>query len=98
MPCVVSPEVQWPAEPLKSETSRTAVPIPEQLALELSAVVSRHGSGTVLATDLGESVAPWAIERAMWSARRKVDGMPEGFWLHDLRHYFASLLIGSGGT
>ena len=29
-------------------------------------------------------------------AREKVDGLPEGFRLHDLRHYFASLLIHSG--
>ena len=30
---IVSPAVQYPAEPLKSETSRTAVPIPASLAL-----------------------------------------------------------------
>jgi len=41
MRCVVSPAIQWPAEPLQSETSRTPIPIPQELALELSAAVER---------------------------------------------------------
>jgi integrase len=32
---VVSPAIQWPAESVKSETSRTPVPIPQALALQL---------------------------------------------------------------
>jgi integrase len=45
---IVSPAVQYPADPLKTETSRTAVPIPSSLALELSArggVVCGNGAG-----------------------------------------------------
>jgi integrase len=34
----------------------------------------------------------WAVRRA----RKQVDGLPAGFSFHDLRHYFASLLIASG--
>lgn len=37
---VISPAIQWPEEPLKSDTSRTPVPIPRELALELSASVA----------------------------------------------------------
>ena len=40
---VVSPAIQYPADPLKSETSRTPVPIPQELALELAAAVQRSG-------------------------------------------------------
>jgi integrase len=32
----------------------------------------------------------------MRDVRRKVDGLPEQFCFHDLRHYLASLLIASG--
>jgi len=37
---IVSPVIQWPAEPLKSDTSKTPIPIPNELALELSAAVA----------------------------------------------------------
>src|SRR5579864_6705343 len=32
----------------------------------------------------------------MRTARKKVQGLPAGFRYHDLRHYFASLLIADG--
>jgi integrase len=36
------------------------------------------------------------LDRAFRKARGKVAGLPDGFRYHDLRHYFASLLIASG--
>ncbi len=93
---VVSPAIQWPAEPLKSETSRTPVPIPRSLALQLSAAVKRYAGETVVTDELGRPCAPWELQRAVRKARAKVEGLPEGFRYHDLRHYFASLLIASG--
>ena len=93
---IVSPAIQWPADPVKSETSRTPVPIPRLLALELSAAVKRWQGVTVVADELGRPCSPWELQRAMRTARAKVDGLPEGFRYHDLRHYFASLLITSG--
>ena len=44
----------------------------------------------------GGQLSPWALERAMRTARKKVEGLPEGFRYHDLRHYFARLLIAHG--
>jgi integrase len=42
-------------------------------------------------------LSPWAIGRAMRKARSEVQGLPASFRYHDLRHYFANLLIASGG-
>jgi hypothetical protein len=49
---IVHPAVQYPAEPLKSETSRTAVPIPQMLALTLAAHVERWPGQTVMTNKL----------------------------------------------
>jgi hypothetical protein len=82
---------------LKTETARTAVPIPQRLALSLAAHVERHPAETVLPGEAREQVGPWALERAVRHSRAAVDGLADGFWHHgDLRHYFASLLIASG--
>ena len=93
---VVQPAVQWPGEPLKTETSRT--PCRSRRSWRWSsrrrwpggAGTRRHGRRRAAGVDRGRSSARSA------SARPKVDGLPEGFRFHDLRHYLASLLIGSG--
>jgi hypothetical protein len=53
-----------PAEELKSETSRTPVPIPRSMALELSPHVQETQAQDSL---LGAS--PWAVERAKVTRR-----------------------------
>lgn len=93
---IVSPVVQYPAEELKSETSRTPVPIPQELALELAAAVQRWEGETVVTDEIGRRSSPWAIQRAVRRALAQVEGLPAEFRFHDLRHYFASLLIASG--
>lgn len=94
---VVYPKVQYPAQPLKTKISQTPVPIPASLVAEVSAQISVYGShATMLTGENGHQLSPWAVERAMRKARQKVEGLPAGFRYHDLRHYFASLLIASG--
>lgn len=82
---VISPEVQYPADPLKTETSRTPVPIPQSLALELAAHVAstdRRGDW-MLGNMWGEQLAPWTLERAIRAARHAhTSPLPRG---HDVK-------------
>jgi len=94
---VVHPKQQWPDKPLKTEGSDQPIPIPRDLALLLSASVQAYPSEMMVTNGLGtERCGPWIVERAIRDAREKIDGLPEGFTFHDLRHYLASLLIASG--
>jgi integrase len=58
--------------------------------------VARWGGQYVVTDGTGRQTSTWAIERAIRSARPKVAGLPDAVRFHDLRHYLASLLIGSG--
>ena len=93
---IVSPVIKWPADPLKSETSRTPVPIPNDLAVLLSAALTRCHSVAFAVDDYRNPASPATIQRGMRSARAKVPGLPVEFRSQDLRHYFASLLIADG--
>jgi integrase len=66
------------------------------MALELAAHLERWPGETVLTGRDGGQLSTWALERAIRTARGKVESLPGGFRYHDLRHYFASLLIASG--
>jgi len=72
------------------------VPFPQELALKLSAAVKQYVGETVVTDEVGRRFSPWDLQDAFRTARKEVNGLPEGFRFHDLRHYFASLLISSG--
>jgi integrase len=94
---VVHPHQQWPGKPLKTEGSEAPVPIPQDLALLLSASVQKYPSTMMVTKGPGtERCGPWIIDRAIAEIRGQIDGLPETFVFHDLRHYMASLLIASG--
>lgn len=93
---VISPAIQYPHEPLKSETSKTPIPIPRELAVELNRNPSILGSETIVAAEHGRPMAPYTFETRFREAREGIEGLPKGFRFHDLRHYFASLLIAEG--
>lgn len=94
---VVTPAQQWPDKPLKTDGSSQSVPIPNDLALLLSASVQRYPSPMMVTRGAaGETAPPWVIEREVRAARSSIDGLPDEFSFHDLRHYLASLLIASG--
>ncbi len=92
---IVHPVQQYPADPLKTEISRSPIPIPSELALMLSAHLQEFSTAWVLCDPIGRQLPPWHLQEVFRRARAKVD-LPEGFRFHDLRHYYASLLISSG--
>ncbi len=51
---VVKPQIQYPQEPLKSETSMTPVPAPSELALLLSVNRAEYGGATVVTNEVGQ--------------------------------------------
>jgi integrase len=64
---------------------------------QCAARITAYGRHETLLTGEGEGqLSAWAIERAMRKARSEVKNLPAGFRYHDLRHYFASLLIADG--
>ncbi|MFZ4187871.1 tyrosine-type recombinase/integrase [Streptomyces pseudogriseolus] len=93
---VVTPAVQYPAEPLKTEMSMTAVPIPDSFVGELKRLLDGRADGWVVPDDDGAQLGPWKVERHMRRIRKQVAGLPDGFRFHDLRHFYASMLISSG--
>src|SRR5436190_3341871 len=95
---IIRPTVQYPSDELKTECSQWPIPIPADLALVLSAHVKQFSSiGWYVMTDeSGHQMGPWQLQRAFRAARAEVEGLPGGFRFHDLRHYYASLLINSG--
>jgi integrase len=96
---VVHPRMQYGGAPLKTDGSATPIPIPRELTLLLSAAVARHPSDWMVPRSItggDRPCSPNTVEEAIRAARTKVPGLPEKFCFHDLRHYFASLLIASG--
>ncbi|WNI15217.1 tyrosine-type recombinase/integrase [Actinacidiphila sp. ITFR-21] len=91
----INPAVQYPAEPLKTEMSMTAVPIPDAFVGEIKRLLD-GGRGFVVSDDEGKQMGPWKVEREIRRVRAKVSGVPAEFRFHDLRHFFASALIAAG--
>jgi integrase len=88
----------WPAKPLKTPRSEQPIPIPRDLALLLSASVKTYPSEIMVTDGPGTlRCGPWVIERAMRDARQKIDGLPEGFTFHDLRHASARTTLHTYG-
>src|SRR5690606_36445511 len=93
---VITPAVQFPAAPLKTAMGSGPIPVPRRLINAIARLVERWPGPTVLTGPDGGQVNPWVIQHEMRRARAVVPGLPEGFRFHDLRHYYASLLIASG--
>lgn len=49
-----------------------------------------------MTNEWGRALSPYRLEHYFRDARATVKDLPEGFRFHDLKHYFASLLICTG--
>ncbi|MGW6624044.1 tyrosine-type recombinase/integrase [Nocardia sp. NPDC055002] len=93
---VVHPRQQWPARPLKTESSTKPVPVPPELVAMLKESVRVFPGDRLVCDILGKPVSPWVIAWHLRAAKAKVPGLPEEFSFQDFRHYYASLLIRRG--
>ncbi|MGW9415157.1 site-specific integrase [Arthrobacter cupressi] len=93
---VIKPAIQYPGVELKTEESKNPIGIPQDLSLELSKNHTKWGSATLVTNEWGRGISPHRLEHYFREARAQVPGLPDGFRFHDLRHYYASLLIAKG--
>ncbi|MFX4294078.1 tyrosine-type recombinase/integrase [Streptomyces bohaiensis] len=87
--------VQYGDKPLKTAKSGETIPISDTLATVLRECAAGRDEGPVLTAD-GEALGPWRVERHMRRIRQEVPGLSPEFRFHDLRHFYASLLIARG--
>jgi integrase len=92
----VTPTVQYPEKPLKTEGSVAAVPIPGVFVGELKRLLDGRKERWVLLDDEGAQLGPWRVERHIRRIRKEVPGLSPEFRFHDLRHFYASMLINAG--
>jgi integrase len=62
----------------------------------LAHVPARYNTTHLVVSTYGAPITPARLDVHFRRAANGVPGLPEGFRLHDLRHYFASSLIASG--
>ncbi len=85
--------------PPKTEASYRTVPLPQVVLDALAAHLAAFpagSSGLVFTTSAGEPIRRTAFSANVWRPAVGRAGLPAGTHFHDLRHYFASLLIRHG--
>ena len=78
--------------PAGPQESRKPIPVPRELIDPLNTHV-RPGSEWVLTDEVGQQVPPWRLQRLHRTVRPD-----DRARFHDLRHYYASMLLAQGAT
>ena len=85
--------------PVKTEASNRTVPLPRVVVDALADHLRRYPAGPngwVFTDDTGAPLRRTAFSREVWRPAVTAAGAPAGTGFHDLRHYYASLLIAHG--
>lgn len=93
---VVTPAIKYSEAPLKTEESNQPIPIPLELALDLNRMPATWRCDTIVVDEVGRRASPKLINEVFGEVRTKVEGLPEGFRVHDLWHSYASMRIVAG--
>lgn len=92
---LVKPLLQHGGAKLKTESSKWPVPIADDLSLELSKYVGQGHSETLVRSAYGQAITPGRMQ-VMIKRSAEAVGLYSDFRFHDLRHFYASLLISEG--
>lgn len=92
---LVKPLFQHGGVKLKTESSKWPVPIADDLSLELSKYVGQGHSETLVRSAYGQAITPGRMQ-VMIKRSAEAVGLYSDFRFHDLRHFYASLLISEG--
>ncbi|MFT4188648.1 MAG: site-specific integrase [Aeromicrobium sp.] len=89
----------WEFRPPKTTASEQTVPMPKVTMDALRAHLEAFGTGEhglVFTDAAGEPLRRSSFGQSVWHPARKRAGLREGVTFHDLRHFYASLLIRHG--
>jgi len=86
--------------PPKTSASHRTIPLPDTIVRELERHLGRfpvgHPDRLVFTDENGAAIRRTAFSREVWRPAVQAAGAPLGTGFHDLRHYYASLLIRHG--
>ncbi|MGI5129727.1 tyrosine-type recombinase/integrase [Pseudonocardia sp. CA-107938] len=86
--------------PPKTSASHRTVPLPDTVVRELRRHLDRfpitHPARLLFTDEHGDAIRRTAFSREVWRPAVKAAGAPPRTGFHDLRHYYASLLIRHG--
>lgn len=96
MGATITPAVQDTGPKLKTRKSGDTVPVARYLVNDLASYAKGDSSRRIVRNAYDREVSRSSVQIAFREARAKVKGLRAGFRIHDLRHYYASLLISEG--
>jgi integrase len=85
--------------PPKTSASHRSIPMPNVVVSALAEHLGKFGTGEhelVFSTASGKGISRTRFSEAVWVRSVARAGLPKGTRFHDLRHYYASLLIRHG--